>query len=157
MVAKGADVDRDTPRGIDAEPFICTAPARLAGEARFACQRLLSIASWALTETAGQIAAAFKKFFNVAAPTGTVTADLPTVLIADRKVVEGVFYGLYPLLLEKLGDLWSDPLDELHGASQHLGYLLLGRLLTPVRRIKQPRDFLLRQWRHAARERRIGD
>lgn len=35
---------------------------------------LISILGTALTETAGQIAAAFKKFFNVATPTGTVNS-----------------------------------------------------------------------------------
>lgn len=39
---------------------------------------LAQILGTALTETAGQIAAAFKKFFNVASPTGTVN-DLPGV------------------------------------------------------------------------------
>lgn len=35
---------------------------------------LVSILGTALTETAGQISAAFKKFFNVAAPTGTINS-----------------------------------------------------------------------------------
>ena len=59
---------------VDAKSVVGTVLAHFSIENRCQKANLVSILGTALTETAGQIAAAFKKFFNVAAPTGTVNS-----------------------------------------------------------------------------------
>ena len=60
---------------------------------------LTSILGTALTETAGQIAAAFKQFFNVASPTGTmkaITLVATCTTNTDMRGTDGAYTGTPP-------------------------------------------------------------